>query len=238
MDYHYEARHYYGDTNNRPNNQNPRINPNPTKIWDINDEANFPCPIRCHRLHMEDEDVSYDNKRSYHRQSQRCDYDREDNDFDDNTPPRTQRLNLNLSRRNSTTSSTHHTYDEPRGDQCSKQQPHERQKSLKKVPSCKFCADSDGTCPCPIHLPAVRSRYMRIPVGYAYALYTLLGDLVEDPMELEPYETYVVVNNCKKKFVHMEYGSKKPTAIYMSRCRRIPRTSSTFNMVSKYPLRK
>ncbi|ODM99912.1 hypothetical protein Ocin01_06779 [Orchesella cincta] len=75
---------------------------------------------------------------------------------------------------------------------------------------------------------------MRIPCRLRICALHTTRDLVEDPMNSN-HTRPTVVNNCKKKFVHMEYGSKKPTAIYMSRCRKIPRTSSTFNMVSKYP---
>lgn len=144
-------------------------------------------------------------------------------------------------------------------------------KPIKKKIVCKFCATSKqfGSCPCPIHLPTVQSRYLRsiqdntrnamtinvfrngdyrstptmihfskanicsmeeimkiidnfirFPVGYAYALYTLLGDLIEDPADLEPYEMYVVVNNCKKEFIPLEYGSKTPSSLNVGRRRR------------------
>ncbi len=142
---------------------------------------------------------------------------------------------------------------------------------IKKNVVCKFCASSKqfGSCPCPIHLPTVQSRYLRsiqdntrnamtinvfrngdyrstptmihfskfnvcsmeeimkiidnfirFPVGYAYALYTLLGDLIDDPADLEPYEMYVVVNNCKKQFIPLEYGSKTPSTLNVGKRRR------------------
>lgn len=144
-------------------------------------------------------------------------------------------------------------------------------KPIKKKMLCKFCASSKefGSCPCPIHLPTVQSRYLRsiqdntrnamtisvfrngdyrstptmihfskfnvcsmeeimkiidqfirFPVGYAYALYTLLGDLIDDPADLEPYEMYVVVNNCKKQFIPLEYGSKTPSSLNVGSRRR------------------
>lgn len=141
----------------------------------------------------------------------------------------------------------------------------------KKRTMCKCCNLSKqcGRSSCPIHLPGIQSRYLRVledksrnaltihlfrngdyritptmvhipkigmrsmddimqlidkfvrfPVGYAYALYSLMGDVVEDPKDLEPYETYVVVNNCKRNFIPMEYGRKKPSAsIYLTRSR-------------------
>ncbi|CAL8095089.1 unnamed protein product [Orchesella dallaii] len=282
MNFPYEPRQY-GDTGDDSRFiRNSCIKPKPNiKTWNINDEENFPSSMRCHNLNLNDEDGSCDVTVSYHRlhETPYANH-RENNDFEVESHHAT-----DVSRRNSITS---HAYDETKEENRSTfnfAQPNEKQKTPKKIPKCKFCADSDGTCPCPIHLPAVRSRYMRVfmdnnqnsitinvfkngenretptmihiskfhmcsmddimrvidkfvrfPVGYAYALYTLLGDLVEDPMELEPYETYIVVNNCKKKFVHMEYGCKKPTAIYMNRCRRIP-YASTY-MVPKYPMRK
>lgn len=160
-----------------------------------------------------------------------------------------------------------HNY-EIRGDKDVKYSP--KQPGPKRI-VCKFCTSSKqpGSCPCPIHLPTVQSRYLRqihdstrnaitinvfrngdyritptmvhipkfhmrsmedimkivdksvrFPVGYAYALYTLLGDIVEDPKDLQPYEMYVVVNNCKREFIQMEYGSSKRLSTDMSRRRR------------------